>query len=176
MKWLLVAGLVVVALVAIVFAVGMMLPVGHTASRTAQVSRPPGEVWALLATPERFPAWRSGIKSATSLQSEGRWSGWREEGKFGPMAYALVEADAPRRLVARVEGEKAFGGTWTYLLEPVDGGATRLTITEDGEVYSPLFRFMSRFVFGHHATIDQYLRDVQAAPAGAAIPPGTPAS
>lgn len=160
MKWLLVAGVVVVALVAIVFAVGMILPVGHTATRTAQVSRAPEEVWGLIATPERFPAWRSGIKSASSLQSEGRWSGWREEGKFGPMAYAVVEADAPRRLVARIEGEKSFGGTWTYRLEPAEGG-TRLTITEDGEVYNPLFRFMSRFVFGHHATIEQYLRDVQ---------------
>ena len=162
MKWLIVAGIVVVALVAIVFAVGMMLPVAHTATRTAQVAKPPEEVWALIATPERFPVWRSGMKSASSPQTEGRWSGWREEGKFGPMAYAVVEADAPRKLVARIEGERSFGGTWTYLLEPAEGG-TRLTITEDGEVFNPLFRFMSRFVFGHHATIDQYLKDVQTA-------------
>ena len=32
-----------------------------------------------------------------------------------------------------------------------------LTITEDGEVYNVFFRFMSRFVFGHHATMDAYL-------------------
>ena len=33
-------------------------------------------------------------------------------------------------------------------------------ITENGEVYNPLFRFMSRFVFGHTATIDKYLEDL----------------
>jgi hypothetical protein len=31
-------------------------------------------------------------------------------------------------------------------------------ITEDGEVYNPIFRFMSRFVFGHTHTMDAYLR------------------
>ena len=30
-------------------------------------------------------------------------------------------------------------------------------ITEDGEVYNPVFRFMSRFIIGHAATLDQYL-------------------
>lgn len=34
---------------------------------------------------------------------------------------------------------------------------TQITITERGEVYNPIFRFMSRFVFSHHATIDAYL-------------------
>jgi len=38
-----------------------------------------------------------------------------------------------------------------------ENGATRLTITEDGEVSNVFFRFMSRFVFGHTATLDSYL-------------------
>jgi hypothetical protein len=52
-----------------------------------------------------------------------------------------------------------FGGAWTYELSP-QGGGTRLVITEHGEVYNPLFRFMSRFVFGHTATLDRYLADL----------------
>ena len=35
-----------------------------------------------------------------------------------------------------------------------------VTITESCEVYNPIFRFMSRFVFGHSATIKRYLRDL----------------
>jgi hypothetical protein len=35
-----------------------------------------------------------------------------------------------------------------------------LRITEDGEVYNPVFRFVSRFVMGHTATMDKYLADV----------------
>jgi hypothetical protein len=32
-----------------------------------------------------------------------------------------------------------------------------LRITEDGEVYNPLFRFMARFIFGYEATIGSYM-------------------
>ena len=35
---------------------------------------------------------------------------------------------------------------------------TIVRITEDGQVYNPVFRFMSRFVFGHARTMDAYLR------------------
>ena len=41
-------------------------------------------------------------------------------------------------------------------------GGSDLTITEDGEVYNVIFRFMSRFVFGHHATMDAFLKNLQA--------------
>jgi hypothetical protein len=51
----------------------------------------------------------------------------------------------------------AFGGSWT--LEVAEyGEVTSLTVTEDGEIYNPVFRFVSRFITGQTATIDQYLR------------------
>ena len=53
-----------------------------------------------------------------------------------------------------------FGGSWTYELAPVGDSETTLRITEDGEVYNPIFRFVSRFVMGHDATIRQYLSAV----------------
>jgi hypothetical protein len=40
---------------------------------------------------------------------------------------------------------------------PAPPPLTQITITERGEVYNPIFRFMSRYVFSHHATIDAYL-------------------
>ncbi|HUD13497.1 MAG TPA: hypothetical protein VMQ56_07565, partial [Terracidiphilus sp.] len=55
-----------------------------------------------------------------------------------------------------------YGGSWSFVLEPANGG-TRLTITEDGEVYNPVFRFVSRFVMGQTATQDAYLRALEKA-------------
>ena len=67
---------------------------------------------------------------------------------------------APRRLVLRIATDDLpFGGTWTYEIAAVEGGAT-LRITEDGFVKPALFRFMARFIFGHTATIEQYLKDL----------------
>jgi hypothetical protein len=66
------------------------------------------------------------------------------------------------RLVTRIADKSLpFGGKWTYTLAQT-GNSTVLRITEDGEVYNPVFRFISRFVLGHATTIDRYLRDVAA--------------
>ena len=52
-----------------------------------------------------------------------------------------------------------YSGTWTFALEPM-GAITRVRVTEDGEVYNPIFRFVSRFILGQTATQDTYLRAI----------------
>jgi hypothetical protein len=39
-------------------------------------------------------------------------------------------------------------------------GTTRVTIMEDGKVYNPFFRFLSRYVFGYAQSMRAYLRDL----------------
>jgi len=53
-----------------------------------------------------------------------------------------------------------FGGTWTYDITP-SGSGTQLRITERGEVYNPIFRVASRFVFRHTATMEEFLRNLE---------------
>ena len=43
-------------------------------------------------------------------------------------------------------------------MAPDGSGGSVVTITEHGSVYNPVFRFVSRFIMGHTATIDGYLR------------------
>jgi hypothetical protein len=62
-----------------------------------------------------------------------------------------------------------FGGSWDYRLEPA-GNDTRVTITENGEVYNPVFRFVSRFLMGHTATIDKYLTALAGKTGGTYVP------
>jgi hypothetical protein len=60
-------------------------------------------------------------------------------------------------MVTRIrDTDLGYSGQWTYLFAAENGG-TRVTIREDGEVSNVIFRFMSRYVFGHTATIDSYL-------------------
>jgi len=66
-----------------------------------------------------------------------------------------------------------LSGSWEYVFAPAAGG-TVLTITEKGEVSNPLFRFMSRYIFGQTATIDTYLKSL-AKHFGEAGTPGDPA-
>jgi len=52
-----------------------------------------------------------------------------------------------------------FGGIWIFDVSPTSEGC-RLNITERGEIYNPLFRFVSRFLVGYHRTLDTYLQNV----------------
>ncbi len=71
----------------------------------------------------------------------------------------VVEETPGVRRVSEIieEPGAAFGGRWTLDFEPCPGG-TRLTITEDGHVYNPLFRFLGRFTFSHKPTLNQFLK------------------
>jgi uncharacterized protein YndB with AHSA1/START domain len=127
-----------VAIVGLIALIGCFLPVKHEASRSAEFSRSPEAVWALIADPNTYSGWWSGAEVKTEV----------------------VESSSPSRLVTKIVGETAFGGTWTFEILPAANGS-RLTITERGEVYNVIFRTLSRFVFGHTATIDSFLSAAQ---------------
>ena len=151
----LIAIAVLVALILVVVAIGYALPVGHVASRDLTLSQPPDRVYAVLTDVERYPQWRKDVTAVQILSSAP--VRWLEKGGNGDITFEFAELQPPARIVSRIaDPNLPFGGTWTYELIP-QGNGTRLTITERGEVYNPLFRFMSRFVFGHTATMEQFL-------------------
>jgi uncharacterized protein YndB with AHSA1/START domain len=151
---------VLLAIIAVVVVVGYALPVAHVAVRDVTLPQPPDRVFAALTDVERYPSWRSDVKSVELLSSSAA-PRWREHGSNGDITFERTEVQPPSRIVSRIaDTDLAFGGSWTYELKP-EGGGTRLTITERGEVYNPLFRFMSRFVFGHTATIEKFLADLE---------------
>ena len=132
MRWVLIIVGGLVLLIDIVAAIGATLPRNHTATRTLRVRRPPQEAWTAITQ----------AMSASDVPVD------------------IVESDPPRKLVSKVkETEKMFGGTWTVAVAPLENGST-VTITEDGWVANPIFRFVSRFVMGHHATMDGMLKSV----------------
>ena len=157
MKTVLVVSAFVVFVAILVVAIGAMLPVQHVASGTATLAASPDEVWRLITDVNGFPAWRSDVKAVERLPDRNGKPVWVEDTTSGRITLAVDRAEPPRLLVLRIaDPDLPFGGTWTYELSP-DGGGTVLKITENGEVYNPLFRFLSRFVFGHEGTIKGYL-------------------
>jgi uncharacterized protein YndB with AHSA1/START domain len=157
MKWLLIAGAVMVGLIVIATVWGSLLPREHHAQRSARIAQPPSAVWAVIADPLGAASWRDDVRSVEALPAHEERARWKETGSDS-ITYELVADEPPRRRVVRIADDALpFGGTWTYALE-ADGGGTRLTITEDGEVRNPLFRFLARYVFGHGGTMESYLR------------------
>ena len=147
--------LILLGIVGLIALLGAQLPVQHTASRTAQFNVSPQQLWDIISGP---PTWREEVGSFEELPSRDGHRVWREFGRHGQRTtFEEVEADPPHKLVTRIaDPHLPFGGTWTYEIAPTETGST-LTITEKGEVYNPVFRFVSRYLQGYTATIDSYM-------------------
>jgi hypothetical protein len=131
MKWLWIILGTLAALIAIAAIIGATLPVNHTASRRARFRETPEQLW---------PALSPGVSQPRFQQDD--------------VNYEVLESVANHRLVTRIADKNLpYGGAWTYEIEPAPAGSV-LRITERGEVYNPIFRFISRFILGHTATID----------------------
>jgi len=149
-----------VALIAAVWLIGSQLPVEHLATTSAEYGHSPEVVWAVISDFSTSPTWRSAIDTVDRLPDRNGRPSWRETGSYGSMALELEEHLPPLRMVTRItDPDLPFGGRWTYEIEPLASGS-RLTITENGEIYNPAFRFLSRFVFGYTGTMDRFLQDL----------------
>ena len=127
-----------VGLVGVIALIGYFLPVAHEASRSAEFNRPPEHVFALIADPNTYNGWWDGAEVKTEV----------------------VERVPPTKLVTRIVGETAFGGTWTFEIAPTPNGS-RLTITERGEIYNVVFRTLAKYVFGYTGTMDNFMEAAQ---------------
>ena len=116
----------------------------------------------MLSDVDNYPTWRPDVKKLERLPDRDGRPAWVEEMSTGRIPMFFERMERPSLLVGRIaDPTLPFGGTWTYRITAAAGGSD-LSITEDGEVYNPIFRFVSRFVFGHTATIDTFIRHLQA--------------
>jgi len=151
---LIVVGVLVLLVVSVVV-IGALLPKRHVVTRTALFKAKPETLFALIAGNQE---WRPDVKSCELFTQNGKQF-QRETSKRGEtILYELAGSRPPLAIQRRIATENLpYAGSWSFALEP-ENGETRVRITEDGEVYNPLFRFVSRFVMGQTATLDAYLK------------------
>ena len=159
MKWLLWIGGSLVLLAGLVAMVGAMLPRSHHVTRKARFRASPAALYAVIAGP---PDWRTGVQNFGTLpEKDGRKQWWEEDSHHQKITFELAEDQPARRMVVRIADRGLpFGGTWTFDIRPLADGGSELRITEDGEIYNPIFRFMARFFFGYASSAETYLRDL----------------
>jgi hypothetical protein len=164
--------LIVVALllgsVILIIAVGAMLPKHHTASRTVVLRATPEQIFALISGAQD---WRSDLKEYKFFDQNGHAMVRETDKHRQTINYEIVQTQPPTLLKRTIADKNLpFGGSWTWNIQRQDERSA-VTITEDGEVYNPLFRFVSKFIMGQTRTLDNYLamlstaarRDKQAA-------------
>ncbi len=158
MKWMIyfIAGwFVIVAAIALV---GALLPRDHVATRRVKLGKPAEEVFALISGPQD---WRTDVAKWERID-EAHFLETAKNG--GKMRMRVIESNPPLRRVTRIDDDSLpFGGTWTWQLTPIPGGGgCEARVTENGFVGNVIFRALARFVFGHHATMETYLKNLGA--------------
>jgi len=140
--------------VLIVYLVGKSLPVEHVASLSRVFLSSPDIIYGKIKNFKDYPLWRPNLKFIEPITE----ISWKEtDSHKNVMTYSFIRDERNRLIESKIMDEdKPFGGSWTFDLKSVSGG-TELTITENGKVFSPIFRFVSKFIFGHTSTITTYL-------------------
>jgi hypothetical protein len=160
-RWILIVVLALGGLIGLAALAGLMLPVGHTASNAVGVAVPPGRAFEVITDFTKYPEWRTGVRSVAVEGPAGVGMVIREDGPNGVIPLRVEIFEPPTRLVLRIaDPSLPFGGTWTYHLLGSQMG-TAVTITENGEIYNPIFRAMQKLFFSPRAAIDTYLADLK---------------
>lgn len=162
-KWMLIAAAVPIGIGVLVYAVGMALPERHVATASAVIASPADRIAGLIREVEAQPRWRSGVTAIEILERNGDQLLYVERKGGDAITFALRE-ERPGALFRSTiaDPDLPFGGYWTIALRPVAEG-TAVDIEEHGTVSNPIFRFVSRFIFGHEATMKAYLGDLKRA-------------
>ena len=154
MKILLIVIAGVVLLVLAVVVIGLLLPKRYVVTRSASYRAKPERLFSLITGPQD---WRPDVvRCETVPDINGRELVLEATSDGESITYELLDR-TPTSIKRRIATENLlYSGTWTFSLKP-SGDLFTVRITEDGEVYNPVFRFMSRFVLGHTRTMDAYL-------------------
>ena len=158
LKWAAFAAGGILGLFVLIGLVGLMLPERHIATVSTTLAVPADSVWAVIRSFGEYDSWWPDVKTVERRSTGSEREVWVQRGRGGPLPIEVIESQAPHRLVTRIaDSNLPFGGTWTYEITETPTG-TQLTVTEDGAVYNPIFRFVSRLVISHYATLESYLR------------------
>ena len=167
----------VVALLGAAAGLGAATPEGHAPLVAARLAHPPTAAFDAIADLPASVAWRSDLEAIERLPDTDGVETWLEHGEWGDLRVEVPEAVRPARyrfVLPPGQPDLPFHGEWLVELQPA-GDGTWLTITESGRVPSALFRGLQRLVFGYHASLEAFVRDLAAhLDAGAGRPPAPP--
>lgn len=157
-----VAILAVSLLALIAVMAGGRLPPRHAAAVRARYAASPDTVWALVADRLGAASWRRDIDLVEPIAASDNVLRWRERSRRRVIEFEALPPVPGRRFTTRIaQDDLPFAGQWDFDLSP-DGSGTALVITEQGEIRPPLFRLLTRHVFGYTHSLEAYHRSLAA--------------
>lgn len=154
MLWLTVVACIPLLILLVMVVVGRFLARKHLVTRRATYRVPAERVWDCLTDHREMNVWRTDLRRVLRARGKNDLAAWQEVGRFTKREIRVTTSRPPFRLNADfVNGVVPMRGVIRMHLKPM-GAGSMLTITEEAEIPSPLFRFIARYIIGLHAPLD----------------------
>ncbi|HLJ84603.1 MAG TPA: hypothetical protein VKT51_10560 [Candidatus Eremiobacteraceae bacterium] len=150
--------------------IGTTIPIWHSTKCAADIAAPSDALFGAIADDGSSASWRPELRSVTLVSGSGPTTVWRETYKSGQeltlytnrLGYA-----SGRQLVRDIpfDPRLGFDGNWVFNVGKSGQrgeNKTRVAINEQGHIYNPVFRFLTKYVFGYSGSIRTYLTDLGA--------------
>ena len=146
MRKLAYAGATLLALLAVLYLWGSLLPLANSGSRSIVIHAPPQRVWDVMLDPARVPQWQDMVARAERI-SEHRTRLTYTDGIVAIMEDTQFEP--PRRYAERSvpSPETPFRSRVRVEIDPVGDAHSRFTVHSTIEIDAPLIRFAQRYFF-----------------------------
>lgn len=157
-KKMTVAVLSIVALVAMVFVIGLFIPKQKEYLKTADLKSSPESVFQIVTDVENQTLWRNDVQEIKVIDQ----NTWTEVPKKGtPITFRTKRKIQNQLFEIEIIEPKSFQGYWIGTFEQSPMG-TKVVFKEVVIIENPFFRVMSSIFVDLNKTMDVYLSNLKA--------------
>lgn len=137
--------------------IGLTISKTHSLTYSINIEKPTELIWNKLRDDLKSAEWRNDLKSVEALQRWNNYEAFKEIYKNGgSLNYAIIYKKENEKLIRKIIHNKNFGGEWIIELRE-----NKVTITENGEIYNPIFRVLGKIFHDPSKTIVRFLNDLK---------------
>ncbi len=150
-----------VSFIAVLFAVGLLLPIERSAKRKTVIKANPEKVFATV-TNLSDQKWRSRIGEIEIVDSTPTREVWIEKPQKGPkIKFRTKVKDSPNRFEIEIIDNPQFGGYWVGTFHSTSNGETEIEFSEHVVVHGILPKLLSYVFFNIEESVDTYIADLK---------------
>ncbi|MFN9380874.1 MAG: SRPBCC family protein [Bacteroidota bacterium] len=156
-KKLAVAVLSILAIVALVFVIGLFLPKQREFVKTATFKSSPEKVFQIVTDLKNQTSWRSDVKEINIIEE----NSWTEVPKKGtPLTFKTKKKILNQLFEIEIIEPKSFNGSWIGTFERSSTG-TNVVFKEIFTIKNPIFRVLSPIFVDIDQTMELYMNNLK---------------
>lgn len=156
-KGLTIAFFIALALIGIIYLIGLFLPSKKTFVKTATFKSEPETIFQVVTNVEEQASWRSDVREIIVIDQKT----WTEVPKKGSPITFRIKQKVPNSLFEiEIIEPKNFNGSWIGTFEQTPTG-TKVVFKEEITIDNPFFRVFSLIFVDLNASMDLYLENLK---------------